>query len=909
MATNDPLASQQQWIRNTIGLDRLGDQYKGLGIDIGIYDDGVQKTHSDLAGNYDSSMEVVINGATASPSDGKHGTAVAGIIAAVEGNGIGGAGIASSSRIAGVDIFSGAASGSGMISAISQMVKFDITNNSWNWTNVYSDPLTGAFGRQFNAAIESSVDNGRDGLGTVVVNSAGNDWTMDNRDANTSMFDSTRFTTTVGAVGDNGYVSSYANRGANVLVSAPSSGGSKGVATADIEGAGGYTSGDTYSFFGGTSAAAPIVSSVVALMLEANPELGWRDVKKILALSADHTGSEIGAAKVGTEAFGWSINASAEFNGGGMHFSNDYGFGQINAYAAVRLAEVWDLFGEAQTSANEASASASGTLNRALADNGVTTFTVDLAQNVSIEHVDLTLTLTHPNVKELQIELVSPDGTQSILLSPGTGAAHTANKWTWSFGSEQFLGELSAGQWLVKITDTEGGNSGTLASYKLEAFGSTVDANNVYTYTEDFSKMMAADPDRAILRDTDGGVDWINAAAVASDSVIDLNPGSISTIDGTNLIIANGSLIENAITGDGNDLLIGNSLHNQLHGGRGDDTFAGDLRGDYIHGGEGFDTVDFSARNSYVLVELNKGTASDGTRLENVEKIIATNSNDYMTGSNGDDHFMAGKGNDNLEGLGGADILDGGEGLDTASYKQSDAGVIIDLTAGRGKGGHAEDDVLISIENVQGSNFDDVITGTTSANIVWGNDGDDVFDLLGGGDVAYGGNGNDLFLSRGNGTGTNILRGDAGIDTLSYELSDTQGLVIGLNATTVAPGHTLIDVSTGMENVIGSNQNDTIRGDNLNNVIDGGNGNDLFYGLGGSDTFQFSGVNFGNDCVFDFKQGIDIISFVGNVQDFSELTFQSAGPTSCIVNAGDFGSLMLIGVQSMLLTEADFMFS
>ena len=80
-------------------------------------------------------------------------------------------------------------------------------------------------------------------------------------------------------------------------------------------------------------------------MLDANPGLGWRDVQNIIAASATHTGSAIGASTPGTnENSNWFLNDAANWNGGGMHFSNDYGYGLLNAYNAVRMAEVWSLF-------------------------------------------------------------------------------------------------------------------------------------------------------------------------------------------------------------------------------------------------------------------------------------------------------------------------------------------------------------------------------------------------------------------------------------------------------------------------------------------------------------------------------------------------------------------------------------
>ena len=96
-----------------------------------------------------------------------------------------------------------------------------------------------------------------------------------------------------------------------------------------------------YRFLAGTSFATPMVSGVVALMYEANPNLGWRDVQSILANSARHVGSEIGSGPAFDERYAWGWNDANTWNGGGLHFSNDYGYGLVDALAAVRLAETW----------------------------------------------------------------------------------------------------------------------------------------------------------------------------------------------------------------------------------------------------------------------------------------------------------------------------------------------------------------------------------------------------------------------------------------------------------------------------------------------------------------------------------------------------------------------------------------
>ncbi|QLQ17487.1 MAG: S8 family serine peptidase [Exiguobacterium profundum] len=112
---------------------------------------------------------------------------------------------------------------------------------------------------------------------------------------------------------------------------------------------------DYTSTFGGTSAATPTVSGVVALMLDANEGLGWRDVADILAMSASLTGSAYGGAGTGFEVGSWQSGGTNSWNGGGSAFHLSYGYGMVNAFAAVRMAEAWLVMhdGVAQTSANE----------------------------------------------------------------------------------------------------------------------------------------------------------------------------------------------------------------------------------------------------------------------------------------------------------------------------------------------------------------------------------------------------------------------------------------------------------------------------------------------------------------------------------------------------------------------------
>ena len=169
---------------------------------------------------------------------------------------------------------------------------------------------------------------------------------------------------------------------------------------------------DYTNAFGGTSGATPIVTGVVALMLDANEHLGWRDVQNILAYSAHEIGSGVDGIRLNDENNTWHYNGSDNWNGGGLHYSEDYGYGAVNAYNAVRMAEVWNLFSGPKTSANESSFRQATTAPVALLDGKQTDirFQFDGADFI-VDYVNVTIDVSHSKLDDLEISLISPDGS------------------------------------------------------------------------------------------------------------------------------------------------------------------------------------------------------------------------------------------------------------------------------------------------------------------------------------------------------------------------------------------------------------------------------------------------------------------------------------------------------------------
>jgi Ca2+-binding RTX toxin-like protein len=267
--------------------------------------------------------------------------------------------------------------------------------------------------------------------------------------------------------------------------------------------------------------------------------------------------------------------------------------------------------------------------------------------------------------------------------------------------------------------------------------------------------------------------------------------------------------------------------------------------------------------------------------------VYGTNSTDYLYGLTGTTNFadaifgfggddlIAGLGGDDLiKGGGGADAIHGGEGTDTADYSDSDEPVAVFLFEGQAHGGHgyggtADGDLLVSIENLNGSSHADWLIGNEGSNVLRGLAQNDTLEGRGGDDTLNGDGGHDVLKGGG---GADILNGGAGIDTADYSDSPT-GVYIVLSMGGGFGGDATGDQLNSIENLTGSAYADNLTGTNGANVLEGLNGDDTLTGLDGFDTLhggRGDDILYGGNAadVFVFDTTLNASTNVDTIMDF-----------------------------------------
>lgn len=486
---NDPLFGDQWHLRNTgqagaSGVPGLVGQDlnvtpawvhgQGSGVRIAIVDDGMDGTHPDLLENVAAGLSYDYTDGGTSLSSGNHGTACAGLAAAVGNNGLGVTGVAMGSSLVGYNILANLNSANEVDAMTRGLEVNGVYSNSWGATDG-TGALT-ASSETWRAAVDNGVDAGRGGRGVVYTWAAGNGSPTDRSDYDGQA--TYHAVIAVAALTDQGTKSSYSEEGSNLLVSAY--GGefcdTHMITTVDVQGVPGYNNGgdagtdypgqpDYTRCFNGTSAATPEVSGAAALVIEANPSLSWRAVRWLLATTARRTDP---------------TDPDWTNNGAGYPVNHKYGFGVVNVAAATAAARAWD--GGVPLVGPQRTFTVSGTPQLAIPDNSPNFVTTTLAVNASglsgVEFVDVTITSDHPQFGELGLALVSPSNTVSLLAVPHSCVANEAavpcgpmlasgNR----FGVARLLGEPANGTWTLRVLDQGAGNSGTIQSWSITIYG------------------------------------------------------------------------------------------------------------------------------------------------------------------------------------------------------------------------------------------------------------------------------------------------------------------------------------------------------------------------------------------------------------------------------------------------------
>jgi subtilisin family serine protease len=460
---NDPLYSSQ-WHLNAAHVQGAWDRgYSGAGVTIGFVDDGVQMNHPDLSVSTFDSYDFVGSDTDPSPTlpDQNHGTAVAGVAAAKGNNNLGVVAPAYNAHVAGLKVgFDGSGTYQQFIdatlyhssSANPAQNTIKIKNHSYGVAAPYVDDA--------DLLAESAALNQSASAGTIHVLAAGND----GGDANWKRFQSTDNAIVVSATADDGISAYYSNIGANITVTAPSSGGTKGITTTDRTGSDGYSNTDYTAQFGGTSASAPLVAGIIAMGVEANPTMDVRTAKHLLAMTSE---------KIDAANNYWNQNAA------GVDFNPFYGFGMINAGAFVAAAEIYT----GVTARVVGIADLTPVGGKVIADRpndgswlwGHVT-NINVAAGIftdPLEEIILTVSMEASTAAtwsptELTIDVLDPYGNQLTAAFYSTTAAGTHELVSWNYIVNGFWGEGPAGQWLIGLGDgVHNGQTGTLTELSM----------------------------------------------------------------------------------------------------------------------------------------------------------------------------------------------------------------------------------------------------------------------------------------------------------------------------------------------------------------------------------------------------------------------------------------------------------
>ncbi|KAJ4344162.1 pheromone processing endoprotease [Ascochyta clinopodiicola] len=426
-----------------------------------VVDDGLDYDSGDLKDNFFAEGSHDFNDHEDLPTpklrDDTHGTRCAGEIAAGKNN-VCGVGLAYDSKISGVRILSGQITDLDEALAINyEMQKNDIYSCSWGPPD--DGRTMQAPGILIKKAMVTAVQQGRGGKGSIYVFAAGNGAASDDN-CNFDGYTNSIYSITVGAIDMNNKHPYYSEACSAQLVVTYSSGGGDAIHTTDV-GANKCT-----SQHGGTSAAGPIGVGVYALLLQARPDLTWRDVQWLTVLTAVPF----------DEPSDWTKTTI------GRMYSHQFGYGKLDAWAMVEKAKDWKLvkpqawFWSPWMHVKKAIPEGEEGLASVFE---VTAEMLKKANFERVEHITLTMNIKHERRGDLSVELISPAGISSHLSTARRDDDDSQGYVDWTFMSVAHWGEAGVGKWTVIVKDTKPNNdkTGTFTDWKLRLWGESIDSS------------------------------------------------------------------------------------------------------------------------------------------------------------------------------------------------------------------------------------------------------------------------------------------------------------------------------------------------------------------------------------------------------------------------------------------------
>ncbi|KAF7648556.1 hypothetical protein LDENG_00155090 [Lucifuga dentata] len=457
--------------------------YSGKNVVVTILDDGIEKNHPDLVQNYDQLASYDVNGNDHDPTprydssnENMHGTRCAGEVAAAANNSHCIVGVAYNSHIGGIRMLDGDVTD--IVEAKSLGIRpgyIDIYSASWG-PNDDGKTVDGP-GPLTKQALEQGIKKGRKGLGSIFVWASGNGGLQGDH-CSCDGYSSSIYTISISSTTENGNKPWYLEACSSIMATTYSSGEfyDRKIVTTDLRQR--CTDGHT-----GTSVSAPIVAGIIALSLEANLLLTWRDVQHLLVKTS---------RPVHLKADDWKTNAA------GHRVSHLYGFGLVDAEAMVVEAKNWRRIPPQHTCTRTPERStryihAGQTLNSSIVTSGCS----QLAdQHVAyLEHVVVKVLIVHPRRGDLELSLTSPSGTRTQLLAKRLFDSSNEGFRNWEFMTVHFWGERAEGRWTLEVTDSPSQLHnpevwGSLKEWTLILYGTSENPERPHGTQHPHSKML-----------------------------------------------------------------------------------------------------------------------------------------------------------------------------------------------------------------------------------------------------------------------------------------------------------------------------------------------------------------------------------------------------------------------------------